>query len=117
MAGLPKPQRESIVGIKVTVTGGAIASLSEVPVGWRIAIDNDPSWKTTLTASVIVASAALGPEYVSRSFLAISNAPPGVGPEPEQPEVHVELVLSADFEHQRRLTFGPKDVFLTKEFQ
>ncbi len=117
VAGLPKPQRESVVGIKVTVAGGAIASLRDVPVGWSIVIDNDPSWNTTLTATVIVASAALSPEYLSKSFLAISKAPPGTARESEQPDVHVEVAVSADFEHERRLSFRPKDLLLIKEPQ
>ena len=43
VAGLPEPRRESIVGFKVTLTAGAVASIPQVPVGWNCVIDNDPS--------------------------------------------------------------------------
>jgi hypothetical protein len=55
-------KEERVVSFEFKVAAGAIRSVSNVPVGWKIVIDNDPSWQTTVRASVVVGSAALQPE-------------------------------------------------------
>ncbi len=114
--GMEKRQRERIVGIKVKVRGGAIASLPKIPVGWGVTIRNDASWSSSLSASVTVAAAALDPHELRRDFVVVvCDAPAGLKREAEDLKVHVELALSADFEHLRHINLGPDDLVLEKE--
>jgi hypothetical protein len=42
---------------RVTLTHGAIGGVGHVPAGWRVVIDNEPSWAATVTARAIVGAA------------------------------------------------------------
>jgi hypothetical protein len=53
---------EVIVSFEIDVTAGAIKSISNVPVGWYIIVDNDPSWQTKIKGNVRVGSASLSVE-------------------------------------------------------
>jgi hypothetical protein len=53
---------ESVVSFEIDVTAGAFESVSDVPVGWYLTVDNDASWQTKIKANTTVGAAALKPE-------------------------------------------------------
>lgn len=55
---------ERIVGFELHVRSGRIAKMPNVPIGWSISIDNDPSWDTSLKGSIIVGAAALDADFL-----------------------------------------------------
>jgi len=50
---------ERIVGFEIELTAGMVQSLSNLPLGWYVEVDNDPSWRTTIKGSIRVGAAAL----------------------------------------------------------
>lgn len=64
--------KEQIVGFEIHVQSGMIAQLPNAPRGWAVSIDNDPSWKTRVSVSLIVGAAALNTDFF-RDFLRIEK--------------------------------------------
>ncbi|HUA32513.1 MAG TPA: hypothetical protein VMA09_02830 [Candidatus Binataceae bacterium] len=64
---------DSVVSFEVDVTAGAFESASNLPVGWYIAIDNDASWQTKITANTTVGAAALKPEEFEKLRFSIDK--------------------------------------------
>ncbi len=56
---VPLKRSERISGIKINLNSGRIHSMPQIPVGWNIVIDNNPSWMTSFNAKIIVGAAAL----------------------------------------------------------
>ena len=54
---------------------GAIEGVSDIPAGYRLAIDNDPSWVTKVTAQAVVGAAFLDGGHLPGLF--------SVRPEPQ----------------------------------
>ncbi len=62
-------ERERIVGIDISLQGGAFVGVSGLPAGWLVTIDNDPSWQTTLKGDVKVGAAALDTGSIQKLVL------------------------------------------------
>ena len=71
------PAESRVVGFSLHVAGGRVAAAPDCPVGWRIAIDNDPSWRATVEAHAVVGAAAVSPEAMTR-MVRFAPAPPQV---------------------------------------
>jgi len=52
-------KREKIAQFQIIVNAGIVRSISNLPVGWRVTIDNDPSWTSNVIANVTVGSDSL----------------------------------------------------------
>ncbi len=98
---------ERIVGYKLKVTSGRIASLGKVPIGWNVTIDNDPSWNTTVTGSIIVAAAAIKPDYFSRFIQIEKFKQEGISFDFE-----LEITTTTDFEKEKTIILGKKHLAL-----
>ena len=48
-----------VAGMTLALTHGAIEGVGPVPVGWRVRIDNEPSWTATVAAHAILGAAFL----------------------------------------------------------
>ena len=94
---------ERIVGFHLEVTSGRIARLPEVPIGWNLSVDNDPSWNTKLDASVIVASAALAPDFF-KNFAVIEKHTSDA-----RFDITGDIIVSRDFASTRTIHVGMKD--------
>jgi hypothetical protein len=95
---------ERIVGFHLQVTSGRIAQLPEVPIGWNISVENDPSWNTKIDASIIVAAAAVDGSFFN-NFLVLEREE-----RPETPfDVKGEISVSSDFSMVRRIQLRIKD--------
>ena len=63
------PPGTRLMGFSFIIESGRVAVLREAPAGWRIAIDNDPSWRARITANAVVGAAALKTEDLASLFL------------------------------------------------
>jgi len=99
---------ERVVGYKLKITSGRISALKKVPIGWNVTIDNDPSWNTTLTGSIIVAAAAIKPNFFDK-FVQVEKF--------EQDEIDFDLMLeiitTSDFEKETSILLDKKLLLLT----
>lgn len=64
---------ERVVAFEIKVTAGGIRSVSNVPMGWNLVIDNDASWQTTIHGNVEVGAAALEPADFRRLTLTVER--------------------------------------------
>ncbi|OGR05848.1 MAG: hypothetical protein A2511_08625 [Deltaproteobacteria bacterium RIFOXYD12_FULL_50_9] len=53
-------EKARITQFRISVTSGRIKFMQEIPAGWSVSIDNDPSWVSTIQANILVGAAALG---------------------------------------------------------
>ena len=83
---------ERVVGFDFQVQSGRIARVSNLPIGWNISVDNDPSWNTKIDASIIVGAAALDASFF-HNFLTIEKEESLGIPF----EVQGEIIVSKDF--------------------
>lgn len=57
-----------IAGIQLTLRHGAVTSVRNIPAGWRLVIDNDPSWTTAVSGHAVVGAAFLQASAVPALF-------------------------------------------------
>ncbi len=96
--------KERVVGFEVHVVSGRIAALPNIPIGWNMSIDNNPSWTTEIVASVKVGAAAVDPGFFREFLLIEKDESLGV---PFQ--MSGEVVVTEDFATERRISIGTKD--------
>lgn len=53
------PNNARISQFRLNITSGRIKYISDIPPGWNISINNDPSWNSNVRANIIVGAAAL----------------------------------------------------------
>jgi hypothetical protein len=104
---LPVGTKERIVGFEIHVSSGRTAALPNIPIGWNLSVDNDPSWKTELEASSRVGASALAPGFF-RNFLCIEKneslgLPFGIAG---------EISVTEDFVKARKIPVAMKDIDL-----
>jgi hypothetical protein len=95
---------ERVVGFDFEVTSGRIAQIPNAPIGWNISVNNDPSWKTRIEGSIIVAAAAVDASFFD-DFMTIEKdeslgIPFGI---------QGEVVVSKDFSNMRRIKLEQKN--------
>lgn len=81
-----------VVGFHLSINRGAIKSISDIPPGWSIELDNDPSWEGQASGAFIVGAAAVTADRIARLFV-FSAAPL----ERRPPIVTLDLITSTDF--------------------
>jgi len=52
-------KEDRLAGFRVRIARGMVSSIAKVPKGWRLSIDNDPSWQSATTGTAIVGAAFL----------------------------------------------------------
>jgi hypothetical protein len=57
---------ESIIFVEVVVNAGTIQSVSNIPIGWQVRIDNDANWISKIRANAMVGAATLSPDELKR---------------------------------------------------
>ena len=95
---------ERVVGFHFEVTSGRIAQIPDMPIGWNISVDNDPSWNTKIDASVIVAAAALDASFF-KNFVVIEKDDSSESPF----EIKGEFLVSSDFSNVRKIQVEMRD--------
>jgi hypothetical protein len=112
LPGLEIGAGERVVGFNFNVTSGRVAQLPDMPIGWNIAVDNDPSWNTTVDASIRVAAAALDASFFE-DFAVIEKEDRAESPF----ELSGKIVVSADFSHSRTIQVAMKDFVIREDVQ
>lgn len=101
---------ERIIGFEVHVKSGRIALLPNIPIGWNMSVDNDPSWETVVKGSIEVGAAATDANFL-REFMVIEKEP---GASSDSPlGLSGEVVVTSDFKNERHIKLAMKD-FVTK---
>jgi hypothetical protein len=101
---------ERIVGFEIHVRSGRIALLPNVPIGWNISVDNDPSWNTVIKGSIDVAAAAVNPDFL-RDFMVVEVKKDASSDAPF--DLQGEVIVTSNFITERRIKLSMKD-FATK---
>jgi len=101
---------ERIVGFEIHVRSGRIALLPNVPIGWNISVDNDPSWNTVIKGSIDVGAAAMDPDFL-RDFMVVEMERDA--PSDAHFDLQGEVIVTSDFIKERRIKLSMKD-FATK---
>lgn len=101
---------ERIVGFEIYVRSGRIALLPNVPIGWNISVDNDPSWNTVIKGSIDVGAAAMDPDFL-QDFMVVEAEKDAASDAPF--DLQGEVVVTSDFIKERRIKLSMKD-FATK---
>ena len=96
--------KERVVGFEIHIASGRIAALPNIPIGWNVSVDNNPSWTTEIEASSKVGAAAVAPGFF-REFLFIEKAESRDVPF----QISGEIVVTEDFATERRIQIGMKD--------
>jgi hypothetical protein len=98
---------ERVVGFDFQVESGRIVQVPDMPIGWNISVDNDPSWNTKINAAIIVAAAAVDALFF-KHFLVIEKEAA-----PNSPfDMKGEVIVSKDFSATRRISVGMSDLTL-----
>jgi hypothetical protein len=61
----------AIVAFEVDIAAGAVQSISNIPIGWYITIDNNASWQTRIKANSQLGSASLTPQALSKCEIVV----------------------------------------------
>lgn len=69
-------RNERVTSFDIELRGARIWSLPSLPMGWVVRVNNDPSWETSVSGSIIVGAAGLDPNAFQR-FLVIEKGPGG----------------------------------------
>jgi hypothetical protein len=106
---LPIKCKERIVGFKLSARPARIITLSSIPGGWNITVDNDPSMNATVYGSLIVGAAALSSEFFT-DFITIDR---------DEAldlkfDAKAEVVVTEDFKNERQIHLDFKDFIFRK---
>ena len=81
--------------------------MPDIPIGWSISVDNDPSWNTNTSGTLIAGAAALDASFF-REFVVIEKDESLGLPF----SVEGEVVVTQDFSKERRIEVGLQDILL-----
>ncbi|MBB5063731.1 hypothetical protein [Granulicella mallensis] len=68
---LPIPKGARVIGLEVHLAAGAFDSLAEIPVGWHVVVDNDPSWQANFEAHASAGAEGLDESTVQNLWLEV----------------------------------------------
>lgn len=101
--------KERVCGFEFNLKSGRISEIHDLPRGWNINVDNDPSWNVTVTGSLIVGAAALDANFFKRFLVFEKNGSLGV-----PFDLAGEVIVTENFENVRRVKIDLKDCVITK---
>lgn len=97
---------ERIVSFEIRIKAGAFRTISDLPLGWTVDIDNDPSWDTKVTGSLVVGAAVLSADELKKLTFLIEN-------EDLRFQVEGTLAVTNDFVKTRNIQLHSSDFRLT----
>lgn len=108
---LPVTTAERIAGFEIHVRSGRIAQLPNVPIGWTITVDNDPSWDTVIRGSIAVGAAAENADFL-RHFMVVEAEKDADGK--THLELRGEVIVTSDFRTEKQIKLLPSDFVATE---
>jgi hypothetical protein len=119
-AGKPAARRESlsltslriaagerVVGFELHIRSARIVSMPEVPTGWDVHIQNNPSWNTVIRASSLVGAAAVDAGFFKTFLLVEKNESLGL-----PFGVSGDVIVTRDFVKERRIRISMHNILL-----
>jgi hypothetical protein len=92
-----------------------IVGFRDIPVGWRINIDNDPSWITEVSGTAVVGAADLEVSALQPWFISVLREPDGRAQPSDIITIEGSVTL-ANGDHVRTIAITNRDVaFLSAE--
>jgi hypothetical protein len=85
IVGLKYDPSERVAGFDFKISGGQVAGFPQIPSGWRITIDNDPSWSSEISGTAIVGATFLPPQDLTNSTIMIRVIPRELKKYPAEP--------------------------------
>ena len=99
-----QPQSSRVAGFALTIRHGMVLGLRPVPAGWRLRVDNDPSWTTRLDGHAVVGAAFLSPSMMANLIQLVPEPPFTCGALDRMGTVRVTvMVYRGDMLHRVRL--------------
>jgi hypothetical protein len=96
--------KERVVLFEVDLNAAMVKSVSNVPKGWNVVIDNDASWQSKVTGNVLVGAAALSPEELKQIRLVVEKEG-----SPSKFAVTGSLSVTENFEQTRHVQLRNSD--------
>src|SRR5207249_9377087 len=107
---LPVIKTERVVGFDIRVQSGRIARVKDVLTGWEICVHNEPSWRSRVSGAFAAASMAVNARFFRDSMVVERDDSNSEVPF----DVQGEIIVSADFETERRIEVSLKDFAVTR---
>ena len=101
---LQTTSKEKVVGFDFHIESGRISAVPDIPIGWDVAVDNNPSWNTEIKGSSRIGAAALSTEFFEE-FVAVEKDTSLGTPF----RMQGEIVVTEDFATERHISVAMKD--------
>ena len=99
---------ERVVSFDIRITAGEVQALSNVPIGWYVVVDNDPSWRTKVSGNTTVGAASLSADEFQKIRLVVNSD-----------ETYLKFAVTGtvsvtkDFAKERPITLKTADFLVT----
>jgi hypothetical protein len=107
LAGIKLEKNDRITGFEITIKPGKIQSIPNVPGGWELLIDNDPSRTSSIKGTAAVGAAFLGSsdKNLLENLLTIERLTEGLIPKDIPFEVKATIhIVNTETEQERTVT-------------
>ena len=64
---------ERVVSFEIHISAGEVLAVSNLPIGWYVVVDNDPSWQTKISGNARVGAASLDPDEFQKLRLVVKK--------------------------------------------
>lgn len=91
---------ERVVGFEFEIHAARVVSMRDIPVGWDVRVQNNPSWNAVVRGSALVGAAAVGPQFFTRFLRIEENESLGL-----PFEINGSIVVTTDFIKERTSLF------------
>lgn len=117
LAGIKLEINERINGFEITIKSGKIQSIPNVPGGWELVIDNDPSWTSSIKGTAVVGAAFLGSDdkNLLSNLLTVERLTEGIIPKDIPFEVKASIHIVHTVTEQQRTVVEGKECLLTRK--
>jgi len=106
ISGVQLGEKERIVGFELRIKCGAVDSVVNLPVGWNYTIDDNMSWITQISGSIMVGAAAQDNEQIKNIHFTISKYEfSGM-----KFSVAGDVLATADYENWHRIPLRPNNL-------
>jgi len=106
LSGIQLGEKERIVGLNLRINSGAVDSVVNLPVGWTYTIDDNMSWITRLSGSIIVGAAAQDAEQIKNIHITLLKNEFGG----RKFSVSGDIIATADYENWSLIPLRPNNL-------